>query len=278
MDNGILHGAEVFVFTDNTTAESAFYKGNTTSKRLFSLVLRLRQLEMNGHLLLHVIHVAGSRMVRQGTDGLSRGDLYEGVMSGADMLSFIPLHLSALQRQHTLLSWIRDWTGQPQLEALSPEEWFDRGHGFQGGIRNARGHWLPRETGEQWLLWAPPPAAADVAVEELLLSRHKRTYLNHIFIVPRLATHLWRKKLYKVSDIVFEVPVGRRSFWPSPEHEPLLVGLTLRFISHPPWQLRQSEHVLDLGRMLQSMWSSAEGAERSILCQLSDLPRYLESL
>jgi hypothetical protein len=36
--DGTLHGSEVFVFTNNTTTESAVYEGNTTSKRLFSLV------------------------------------------------------------------------------------------------------------------------------------------------------------------------------------------------------------------------------------------------
>jgi hypothetical protein len=47
-DDGTLIGSEVFLFTDNVTVESAFYKGNTPSKCLFSLVLRLCALEMRG--------------------------------------------------------------------------------------------------------------------------------------------------------------------------------------------------------------------------------------
>jgi hypothetical protein len=46
---GELRHAEVFVFTDNSTAESAFFKGTSSSKRLFELVLRLQLLEMNGN-------------------------------------------------------------------------------------------------------------------------------------------------------------------------------------------------------------------------------------
>ena len=57
---------------------------------------------------LQVIHVAGTRMISQGTDGLLRGCLIEGVMAGTPMLDFKPLHLSALDRQPTLLQWIRD--------------------------------------------------------------------------------------------------------------------------------------------------------------------------
>ena len=30
----------------------------------------------------------------------------------------------------------------------------------------------------------------------------------HIFVVPRLMTHLWRKNLTKGADVVFEVQVG----------------------------------------------------------------------
>mmetsp|Transcript_22933 Transcript_22933/g.34778 ORF Transcript_22933/g.34778 Transcript_22933/m.34778 type:complete len:214 (-) Transcript_22933:280-921(-) len=39
-----LYGAEIFIFTDNTTAEGAFWKGITPSRRLFNLVLELREL------------------------------------------------------------------------------------------------------------------------------------------------------------------------------------------------------------------------------------------
>jgi hypothetical protein len=109
--DGTLAGGEVYIFTDNFTAESAFYKGNTSTKALFELVLRLRTVEMLGLIQLHVIHVAGTRMMSQGTDGLSRGCLTEGVMMGSPMLSFIPLHLSAIERQPSLLPWIQDWTG-----------------------------------------------------------------------------------------------------------------------------------------------------------------------
>jgi hypothetical protein len=87
--DGTLLGAEVYVFTDNFTAESAFYKGDTSSKRLFQLVLQLRTLEMNGLVQLQVIHVAGTRMILQGTDGLSRGNLTEGIMAGIPMLQFL---------------------------------------------------------------------------------------------------------------------------------------------------------------------------------------------
>ena len=47
-----------------------FYRG--ISIQLF-LIFRLRIIELTGLTKLHVIHVAGTRMIDQGTDGLSRG-------------------------------------------------------------------------------------------------------------------------------------------------------------------------------------------------------------
>jgi len=206
LSDGTLVGAEVFVFTDNFTSESAFYKGNTSSKTLFDLVLRLQTVEMQGLIQLQVIHVAGTQIISQGTDSLSRGCLTESIMSGPPMLDFLPLHLSALNLQPTLLQWIQDWTSCHTLVPLTPADWFERGHGIQGGHYDPRGLRYPKATADSWLLWCPPPAAANVAIEELMFSRHKRNHINHFYIVPRLAMHLWRKNMYKASDIVFEAP------------------------------------------------------------------------
>jgi hypothetical protein len=70
-------------------------------------------------------------MVAQGTDGLSWGCLSEGIMSGTPMLEFVPLHQSAFQRQPTLLSWVQNWSDQPDLQPLTPEDWYRWGLGFR---------------------------------------------------------------------------------------------------------------------------------------------------
>jgi hypothetical protein len=80
-------GSELFVFTDNMAAEGAYYRGNSPNHHLFELVRRLRLLDMLGHVILHVIHVAGMRMIVQGMGGLSRGDFSSGVMTGLPMLN-----------------------------------------------------------------------------------------------------------------------------------------------------------------------------------------------
>jgi hypothetical protein len=52
-----LTGCEFFIFTNNSTAEGAFWRGASKSKKLFDLVLRLKELEIKHNLNLHVVHV-----------------------------------------------------------------------------------------------------------------------------------------------------------------------------------------------------------------------------
>ena len=114
-------GSELFIFTNNSAAEGAFYKVNSPSRLLFELVLRLQRIEMKGEVRLWFIHVAATRMIEQGTPGLSRGNLTEGVMGGRDMLSIVTLHQDAMEwGRGELLEWIRSWTGEDELESLCP--------------------------------------------------------------------------------------------------------------------------------------------------------------
>ena len=123
--DGELRDKEIFVFTDNSTAESIAAKGSSTSPLLYELVTRLYQLSMTFLCSVNIIHVAGTRMIAQGTDGLPRGDLLEGVLNGHSMLSFISLHLSAMEREPSLKACISSWAGfgrKEKNEFLSPED------------------------------------------------------------------------------------------------------------------------------------------------------------
>lgn len=95
LDNGLVRECKFFVFTDNTAAEAAFWKGSSKSQKLFALVLCLPTLEIEADLIIHVVHVAGKRMIAQGTDGLSRGNKLTRAMQGVQMEAFVPLHLNA---------------------------------------------------------------------------------------------------------------------------------------------------------------------------------------
>jgi len=143
-----LQGSELFLFTDNGVAEAAFYKGTSSNPRLFALLVRLKQLELEHAFTIQLIHVAGWRMQAQGTDGLSRGDLLSGVMQGQDLLSFIPLHLAAPQRSVGVIRWVSEWILPSQhLVQLQPIDWFGRGHGVVAWSVNGDG--VPSPTSDE---------------------------------------------------------------------------------------------------------------------------------
>jgi hypothetical protein len=104
-----VHDVELFMFTDNTVSENAFYRGTSVSPILFELVLRLHLLEMHGGWKLHVIHIAVKRMIQQCTDGLYRGDMMSGVMGGVDMLPSVTLGKGADDRSGSLKHWVHIW-------------------------------------------------------------------------------------------------------------------------------------------------------------------------
>jgi hypothetical protein len=72
----------------------------------------------------HVIHIAGTRMICQGTDGLSLGDMLTGVMGGAYMLTFIHLALTAFELQPELMERVEYWWGTGNTSWLTPDGWY----------------------------------------------------------------------------------------------------------------------------------------------------------
>ena len=51
--------------------KAVFYKGTSSSKKLFDLHLRLRVAMIKEEINAHMIHIAGTRMKGAGIDGLS---------------------------------------------------------------------------------------------------------------------------------------------------------------------------------------------------------------
>ncbi|KAL7574950.1 hypothetical protein ACA910_010773 [Epithemia clementina (nom. ined.)] len=244
-------GTEVFVFTDNSTAEAAFFKGTSTSKLLFKLVLRLKSLEMTGSSFVHLIWVAGTHMIAKGTDGLSWGDLMHGVLAGVDMLQYVPLNLTPEERQPGLIEFFTSSAHASfAFTPLNHEGWFDRA--FEPGN----------------FVWSPPPAAANVAIEKMCESKHIRPESAHVFIAPALMTCRWRKRLGRVADVVFSVPAGS-PLWNKDQHEPLIVAFVLPFFCCRPWQFKRDQRAVDdFLNPLYKMWAPDTSAVRERLRKL----------
>jgi hypothetical protein len=119
-----------------------------------------------------VVHVAGTCMIHQGTDGLSCGLLMDGVFAGALMSLHITLHLSAIDHSSSIVAWVQSWCPESTIHTLTPAEWYTKGHGWHRYEKNSDGVPMPKPAPTQCLLWTPPPTAGRFAMDELAISRH----------------------------------------------------------------------------------------------------------
>ena len=55
------------------------------------------------------INISGIRVIGQGTDGISRGSFYKGVINGKQMMLLLPLREYVLNRSETFRMWIEQW-------------------------------------------------------------------------------------------------------------------------------------------------------------------------
>ena len=266
--NGDLTGREIFLFTDNSTAESVVHKGSSTSPELYKLMVRLYKLPMRFLCSINVIHVAGTRMIAQGTDGLSRGDLLEGVLKGESMLSFVPLHESVLDRQPSIKAWVDSWAGDlgNEVEWLKTDDWFERGHDISGYTSNIDGRTIPTYK-KGTFVWTPPPAAARVALEEIRQSRQKRQDSSHIIVVPKLMSPEWQRQLFKTADLVVIIPTGH-PHWPKTHHESLTLAICFPYLRSDPWELKGTPLMGRMARELHKLLQDDPSSGRDLLSQL----------
>lgn len=260
---GNLNQSVMFFFTDNSTVEAALSKGNSTSRKLFDLVVRFRKLQFAHGNQVVVSHVSGKRMVAQGTDGVSRGNLMEGVGGGLDLMSFVPLHLTALERHPPLRGWMEGWLG-PRPEFLTPKDWFTRGHDHYGGSYDNKGFWH-NMVKSGTMVWTPPPAAADVALEELRRAVIKRQASTHVVVCPRLLTTEWLRQLHKACDLVITIKAGATEGWPAEMFEPLIIGFVFPLLHFKPWKRRSTPQMCFMARKLSSMRDEPGVVTRNIL-------------
>ena len=74
--------ASIFFSTDNITVEEEIHKGNTSSRKLFEHVIKIKQLQIKHNFIWFVMHCSRRRTIAQGTDGVSRGLLNQGPLLG----------------------------------------------------------------------------------------------------------------------------------------------------------------------------------------------------
>jgi hypothetical protein len=246
-----LTGAEIFLFTDNEVTERVYYKGSSSNKMLYALMCDMRKLSLDYGFRLNVIHIAGTRMIGQGTDGLSRGEFQLGSLTDPTT-QLVPLHLSPTERSPSLLTWVRSWAtlpGNEEMHLASPTDWIHKAHlpGFN--------------------IWSLPPAAALYALEEIGLAKTKRGgQFGAVILIPKLMKPDWFRRFHRVVDVFFEVkPIC--DWWPKEMHEPLLIGFVFPLLRCDPWRWKEAKWMVGMGRALSALHKEDIGKGGNLLCK-----------
>jgi len=221
---------------------------------------------MNGNIFVHVIWVAGKRMIVQGADGLSHGDLTNGVMSSKPMLDFAPLHLGTLQCQEHCLKCLLDSCFQllagQTFHYLTPDEWYT----------------LPFDSGGVFVR-TPPPTAGNATVFQCAKAAYVQPWNKHIFLVPTLMTNRWRRTLLKASDLLMTLPFFDDDMWPqATEFKPLTLAIVFPLLAREPWRVKWTNIASEQLRPVRGLQWGSFAHVRDYLCQLWIQARALEPM
>ena len=254
-ESGKLKDCQIFLFTDNWVAEACYHKGMSSSEALYTLILELQLLEMKYNLYISLIHVAGKRMIAQGTDGLSRGDLDAGVLIGDRMLNHIPLNFSAIERSTNLEAWVEKYMPSPfgKYKVATPEDWFY-------GCHKAETSWIV----------APPPPLALLCLEQIAMAKHKQpSQICFVILIPRLMYNSFQRRLQKESNLTHHMPMDDKIWGANTHFEPLTVSFVTpqRSSQKYPQVWTPSPEELELSEMQKSSWLHSSNRLRKLWTQ-----------
>ncbi len=155
-------------------------------------------------------------------------------MGGHNPLSFIPFHKGADKQSNGQTgTWVQSWW-------LSKKR-MEFGGLYLGQVTKNNMFKLRNFNFKAACLWMIPLSGMEVAMELLCEDHLAHPQWPHVFFVPRLMTHLWRKDLMKSADLFFTVP-AHVSCWTTRQFEPLIVVIVLPLAHAPsytgPWLVR----------------------------------------
>jgi hypothetical protein len=171
----------MFYFTDNTTVYYCVSSGSSKSPVLHQMVRRIKYLELLLGCHLEVIHVPGTTMIRQGTDGLSRGVWISPLhyIERSDVL--LPELLGAARLTPQSWSWLHCLYDLP----LEPEAWTQIAWDQV---------WCASALLQKATVWCPPPEMASQAISFILNAYVEQPLdTQAVLIIPRILQRTWSR-------------------------------------------------------------------------------------
>ena len=172
-ENKTVSGSTFFYFTDNLVAYYIVSSGSSTSPELHKLIVAIKVLEQELGCVLEVVHVPGTLMITQGTDGLSRGVWCSALHERLEQTLILASIFSPVPHSPPLTAWA---CREANMDFPKPCVY-----------RNWKGQWSAHDVLNQLTLWTPPPEIAAQLLYFLLTCYVERPLTTAILlIVPRV--------------------------------------------------------------------------------------------
>lgn len=191
-------GCTVFDFTDSQYTSDVLERGKAETNEGNAIIRAIRRICIALRAKLHVFHVAGTRLVENGVDGLSR-------------------KVAVTTQQLHITNWAE------ALAPASPSPTITRvvDTVFGSGRKVATQPLKPGQLkGGRWLVY-PQPWSASSWSEAAKLSLVMDPSTDIVVVIPRRGESLWRRPFKQIFVEIGSVVAGAWSGWPSEMHESL---------------------------------------------------------
>ncbi len=192
-------GRVFWYLTDNQVTYDICRSSSSSSIELHKLVREVRLLELEMGIRVEVIHVPGVLMIRQGTDGLSRGIVMPSFARSNGVLPLLDIFRPA-EPSAALLSWVFSVAQVPhQLQTL---DWL---------FREDLDDWSRTPLLHRFTLWCPSPQFGRQCILEALLAWVEAPFdSGHLFIIPRIMQRDFGRmaKFVKFIGVFWDLPLS----------------------------------------------------------------------
>jgi hypothetical protein len=188
-----VQGATLFYFTDNLVTYYVVQNGSSSSDKLHHLVRALKRMELLLECRVEVIHVPGTLMIVQGTDGLSRGLAMAQTRHPTSSVAIAAQVLNAIPFSPPLGAWLLRQVGLP---AGQPYHHLDTTSIWS--FAHIYGHLS---------IWTPSPETARQALRAFLdIWVEGATITSAIFVIPRVMQRDWGYLSKHVHELALVYP------------------------------------------------------------------------
>jgi hypothetical protein len=153
-DNKPIGGSTLFYFTDNLVTYYIVSSGSSCSPELHRLIVAIKTLEQKLDIVLEAVHVPGTSIITQGTDGLSRGIWCSPLHDRPDQKVILELVFAPIPHSPQLTAWAcREAHVSPPVR-YHHVDWAS--------------NWHPRQVIGKHTIWTSPPEIAAQLLYDLL--------------------------------------------------------------------------------------------------------------